>query len=172
MTHEYYMRQALDLAREAMEEGEVPVGCVIVWDDGRIVGRGRNRRETGRMPWPMPSWRPSGRPTPSWEGGGCTRLPLYVTLEPCPMCAGGIINARIPQAMATGQKTRRPGAAARCSTSLRSHSTTTPGSTAAFWRRNVRPAPGFFPASAGQASGRPALCLRLLFELYIKSKKI
>ena len=43
MTHEDYMRMALNLAREAMAEGEVPVGCVIVWEDGRVVGRGRNR---------------------------------------------------------------------------------------------------------------------------------
>ena len=48
MTHEDYMRRALELAREAMEEGEVPVGCVMVWEDGRIVGQGRNRRETAR----------------------------------------------------------------------------------------------------------------------------
>ena len=48
MTDEEYMSQALALAREALEEGEVPVGCVIVWEDGRIVGRGRNRREGDR----------------------------------------------------------------------------------------------------------------------------
>ena len=47
MDHEGYMRQALDLAREAMEAGEVPVGCVVVWE-GRVVGRGRNRREENK----------------------------------------------------------------------------------------------------------------------------
>ena len=84
MEHEDYMREALSLAREAAQEGEVPVGCVIV-KDGEIIGRGRNRREELQ--------RTSSR-LRSWRLDGCT---LYVTLEPCPMCAGAIVNARIPR---------------------------------------------------------------------------
>ena len=96
MTHEDYMRQALDLAREAAAAGEVPVGCVIV-RDGRIIGRGRNRREEDKDPGghaEMAAIRDACRTIGDWRLTG-TRL--YVTLEPCPMCAGAIISARIPE---------------------------------------------------------------------------
>ena len=96
MTHEDYMRQALDLAREAAAAGEVPVGCVIV-RDGEIIGRGRNRREEDRDPAghaEMAAIRDACRTVGDWRLTG-TRL--YVTLEPCPMCAGAIISARIPE---------------------------------------------------------------------------
>ena len=92
--HEEYMRQALDLAREAAAAGEVPVGCVIV-RDGAVVGRGRNRREERQAAWShaeMEAMAEANRTLGTWRLDGCT---LYVTLEPCPMCAGGIINARI-----------------------------------------------------------------------------
>ena len=97
LSHEEYMRQALDLAREALEEGEVPVGCVIVWEDGRVVGRGRNRRETDRRALAHAELEAIAQANAVLGGWRLHKATLYVTLEPCPMCAGGIINARIPQ---------------------------------------------------------------------------
>ena len=94
MSHEDYMREALELARQAAAEGDVPVGCVIV-KDGEIVGRGLNRREErgdATAHAELEAIRDACRRLGSWRLHGCT---LYVTLEPCPMCAGGIINARI-----------------------------------------------------------------------------
>lgn len=94
--HEEYMRQALDLARQAAACGEVPVGCVIV-KDGAVVGRGRNRREERQAAWShaeMEAMAQANRALGTWRLDGCT---LYVTLEPCPMCAGAIVNARIPR---------------------------------------------------------------------------
>ena len=94
--HEEYMRQALDLARQAAACGEVPVGCVIV-KDGRVIGRGRNRREERQAAWShaeMEAMAEANRTLGTWRLDGCT---LYVTLEPCPMCAGGILSARIPE---------------------------------------------------------------------------
>ena len=94
--HEEYMMQALALAREAAAAGEVPVGCVIV--RGReIVGRGRNRREEKEATAShaeMEAIAAANAALHSWRLDGCT---LYVTLEPCPMCAGAILNARIPR---------------------------------------------------------------------------
>ena len=92
---EHYMTQALELAREAMAEGEVPVGCVIV-KDGVVVGEGRNRRETARTALghaEIEAIHQACATLGGWRLAGCT---LYVTLEPCPMCAGAIVNARIP----------------------------------------------------------------------------
>ena len=95
MEHEVYMDRALTLAKEAALDGEVPVGCVIV-RDGVIVGEGRNRRETGRTALghaEIEAIRQACENLGGWRLWDCT---LYVTLEPCPMCAGAIINARIP----------------------------------------------------------------------------
>ena len=94
MEREIYMRQAIDLARQALAEGEVPVGCVIV-RDGEVVGRGRNRREEQRTALghaEMDAIREACQTLGGWRLSGCT---LYVTLEPCPMCAGAIINSRL-----------------------------------------------------------------------------
>ena len=96
MEREDYMREALVLAREAYEAGEVPVGCVIV-KNGQIIGRGRNRREEKQSALShaeLEAIEDACRATGGWRLQGCQ---LYVTLEPCPMCAGGIISARIPQ---------------------------------------------------------------------------
>ena len=96
MTDEQYMDEALALAREAAAEGEVPVGCVIVRGDS-IVGRGRNRRETDKTALghgECDAIADACRNLGGWRLWDCT---LYVTLEPCPMCAGAIINARIPR---------------------------------------------------------------------------
>lgn len=93
---EAYMRQALALAEEAAAAGEVPVGCVIAGPDGTIIGRGRNlREETGDASAhaEMIAIREACRTLGDWRLEGCT---LYVTLEPCPMCAGAVINSRIP----------------------------------------------------------------------------
>ena len=96
MDHEKYMRMALELAAQAEGDGDVPVGCVIVKKD-RVIGRGRNRREErgdATAHAEVEAIRDACAHTGSWRLTGCT---LYVTLEPCPMCAGAIINARIPR---------------------------------------------------------------------------
>ncbi len=91
-----FMDEALALAQEAAADGEVPVGCVIV-RRGEIVGRGRNRRETGKTALghaEIEAISDACRNLGGWRLWECT---LYVTLEPCPMCAGAIVNARIPR---------------------------------------------------------------------------
>ena len=96
MTREDYMALALSLAREAAAHGEVPVGCVVAGPDGAVIGRGRNRREeTGyaTAPAELEAIREACRALGDWRLEGCA---LFVTLEPCPMCTGAIINARIP----------------------------------------------------------------------------
>ena len=96
MDDSFYMAQALNLAREAGAEGEVPVGCVIVRGE-EIVGRGRNRREGDKSALAhaeLEAIRQANQTLGGWRLWECT---LYVTLEPCPMCAGAIINARIPR---------------------------------------------------------------------------
>ena len=89
-----YMREALALAKEAAAEGEVPVGCVIVRGE-EIVGRGRNRRETDKNALAhaeIEAINDACKNLGGWRLWDCT---LYVTLEPCAMCAGAILNARI-----------------------------------------------------------------------------
>ena len=91
-----FMRQALILAQEAAAAGEVPVGCVIVRGE-EIVGRGRNRREAGKNALyhaEIEAINDACSNLGGWRLWDCT---LYVTLEPCPMCAGAIVNARIPR---------------------------------------------------------------------------
>ena len=96
MVYETYMQEALALAAEAAAEGEVPVGAVVVREsDGAIVGRGRNRREQARHALShaeIEAIDEACKTLGGWRLSGCT---LYVTLEPCPMCAGAIINARL-----------------------------------------------------------------------------
>ncbi len=96
MDDTYFMDEALKLAREAFQDEEVPVGCVIT-RGGEIVGRGRNRRETGKNALAhaeIEAIADACRNLGGWRLWECT---LYVTLEPCPMCAGAIVNARIPR---------------------------------------------------------------------------
>ena len=91
-----WMAAAMELAREAAADGEVPVGCVIT-RNGEIVGRGRNRREAGKNALAhaeIEAIDDACRNLGGWRLWECT---LYVTLEPCPMCAGAIVNARIPR---------------------------------------------------------------------------
>jgi tRNA(adenine34) deaminase len=95
---ERWMEEAIALAREAASIGEVPIGCVIVHEPtGQIVGRGCNRREIDRDPTAhaeMIALREAGRALDHWRLLDCA---LVVTLEPCPMCAGGMVNARVPK---------------------------------------------------------------------------
>ena len=96
MDDEKFMREALALAQAAADEGEVPVGCVVV-RGGEIVGRGRNRREGAKSALAhaeIEAIAEACRNLGGWRLWQCT---LYVTLEPCPMCAGAIINARLPR---------------------------------------------------------------------------
>ena len=93
---ELFMKEALELARQAAADGEVPVGCVIT-RNGEIVGRGRNRREKDKNALAhaeIEAINDACKNLGGWRLWECT---LYVTLEPCPMCAGAIINARIPR---------------------------------------------------------------------------
>lgn len=108
MTDAQFMQEALRLAEEAARDGEVPVGCVIV-RDGQIVGRGRNRREKSRNALchaEIEAIHAACTALGGWRLWECT---LYVTLEPCPMCAGAIINARIPRVV-YGAKDEKCGA--------------------------------------------------------------
>ena len=92
---EYYMRLALTLAQEAGADGEAPVGCVVVDADGVVIGRGRNRRERVKSATAhaeIEAVNEACETLGDWRLAGCS---LYVTLEPCPMCAGAIIMSRI-----------------------------------------------------------------------------
>lgn len=94
------MRMALEQAEQARRLGEVPVGCVVV-KDGQVIGRGYNRRETERTVLghaELMAIRQAEQALGDWRLTGCT---LYVTLEPCPMCAGAILNAR-PESVVFG----------------------------------------------------------------------
>ena len=108
MQEREFMEAALALAREAMADGEVPVGCVIV-RGGEIVGRGRNRRETEKTALghaEVEAIADACKHLGGWRLWDCT---MYVTLEPCPMCAGAILNARIPKVVC-GARDAKSGA--------------------------------------------------------------
>ncbi len=93
---EKYMKEALKQARKAYALGEVPIGCVIV-HEGRIIGRGYNRRNTDKNTLAhaeITAINKASRRIGDWRLEECT---LYVTLEPCQMCAGAIVQARIPE---------------------------------------------------------------------------
>ena len=92
--HEHYMREAIREAQIAASYGEVPIGAVIV-KDGQVIARGHNMREIWKDPTAhaeLIAIREAARQTAGWRLTGCT---LYVTLEPCPMCAGSIILSRV-----------------------------------------------------------------------------
>lgn len=93
-TDDYYMKLALAEARAAIPEGEVPVGCVIVYS-GRVIARAHNLRETLRDPTAhaeMIAYTQAGEALGTWHLDGTT---LYCTVEPCCMCAGAAVNARV-----------------------------------------------------------------------------
>lgn len=92
---ETFMRLAIEEARRAAEAGDVPVGAIVVDASGNIVGRGRNRREVCQDPTAhaeIEAVREAARTRGAWRLLGTT---VYVTLEPCPMCAGALVNARV-----------------------------------------------------------------------------
>jgi len=91
-----WMKVALEEARAAAAAGDVPVGAIVV-RDGQVIGRGRNRREVDADPTAhaeIIALRDAARGDGVWRVLDCT---LYVTLEPCPMCAGALVNARVPR---------------------------------------------------------------------------
>lgn len=93
---EMYMKQAIREARKAYALGEVPIGCVIV-NEGKIIGRGYNRRNTDKSTLShaeITAIKKASKKMGDWRLEGCT---LYVTLEPCQMCAGAIVQARIDE---------------------------------------------------------------------------
>ena len=96
MIEEKYMKEALKLAKKAAALGEVPIGCVIEYQ-GKIIGRGYNRRKTDKNTLShaeIIAIRKASKVMDDWRLEECT---MYVTLEPCPMCAGAIVQARIPR---------------------------------------------------------------------------
>ena len=95
-TDEKYMREAIKQARKAAKIDEVPIGCIIVYD-GKIIARGYNRRNTDKSTLAhaeIIAIRKAAKVIGDWRLEDCT---MYITLEPCPMCAGAIVQARIPR---------------------------------------------------------------------------
>ncbi len=93
---EKYMKEAIKLAKKAADAGEVPIGCVIV-HEGKIIGRGYNRRNTDHSSLShaeMTAIKKANSHLKDWRLEDCT---MYVTLEPCQMCAGACVQARIPK---------------------------------------------------------------------------
>jgi len=106
---EQFMRFALSEAREAAEEGETPVGAVAVFDD-RVIAFGHNRREAAQDPTAhaeLLTLKAAAEALKAWRLGGVT---LYVTLEPCPMCAGALVLARVDR-LVFGARDPKAGAA-------------------------------------------------------------
>ena len=109
MEHKRWMREAFAEAQAAAQAGDVPVGALVVWQ-GRIIGRGRNRREEWRDPTAhaeMLALREAAKVRGGWRLHGTT---LYCTLEPCCMCAGALVNARVSQ-LVIGVRDEKAGAA-------------------------------------------------------------
>lgn len=96
---ERYMKQAITQAKKAAAIGDVPIGCVIVYE-GKVIARGYNRRNKDKTTLAhaeLLAIKKASRVLGDWRLEGCT---LYVTLEPCQMCAGAIVQARIPKVVA------------------------------------------------------------------------
>lgn len=96
MDHEYYMKEAIRQAKKAEKLMEVPIGCVIVYE-GKIIARGYNRRNTDKNTLShaeMNAIKKASKKLGDWRLEGCT---MYVTLEPCQMCAGAIVQSRIDE---------------------------------------------------------------------------
>lgn len=105
-----WMAHALRLARQAVEQGEVPVGAVVIGPNGRLLGAAHNQRETLRDPTAhaeILAITQAAHALGTWRLTGTT---LYATLEPCPMCAGALVNARVDR-LVYGAKDPKAGAA-------------------------------------------------------------
>lgn len=109
---EAYMREALRQARRAADRGEVPVGAVVV-RDGTIIARAYNTRETGKNALHHAELKAIDRACKKLGGWRLPRCELYVTLEPCPMCAGAVINSRM-EAVYFGARDKKAGAFGTC----------------------------------------------------------
>ena len=109
-----FMEAALELAKEAAADGEVPVGCVIV-RKGEIVGRGRNRREGDKTALAHAELEAIAQACANLGGWRLWECTLYVTLEPCPMCARAIINALIPRVVYGASDAKFGAAGSVCS---------------------------------------------------------
>lgn len=94
--HEFFMRMAIGQAQRAMDAGEVPVGCVIV-HEGNLIGKAHNQRETLQDPTAHAEVLAITQAAAHLRSWRLENTRMYVTLEPCPMCAGAIILARIPE---------------------------------------------------------------------------
>lgn len=93
--HQYWMNQALELAQQAGEAGEVPVGAIIIDQNNQLIAQAQNRKERDYDPTAHAEilvLREAGKILKNWHLNTCT---LYVTLEPCPMCTGAILQARL-----------------------------------------------------------------------------
>ena len=111
MDREKYMRCALELAAQAARAGEIPVGCVVVDGEGNIIGRGRNRREERRSVTghaEIEAMEDAAKLRGDWRLDDCS---LFVTLEPCPMCAGAMIMSRLGT-LVYGAREEQTGSAA------------------------------------------------------------
>ena len=129
---EKYMREAIRQARKAEALREVPIGCIIVFD-GKIIGRGYNRRTVDKNVLAhaeLTAIRKACKKIGDWRLEGCT---MYVTLEPCPMCAGAIVQARIPRVV-IGCMNPKAGCAGSTNQAL----TIRLRWRQAFWVKNVR----------------------------------
>lgn len=108
MDFEFYMREALNEARLCFETGDVPVSAIICDENGNIIARSRNKREKSSDATAhaeIEAIREACRAKNSWRLDGCT---IFITLEPCPMCAGAIINSRISRVV-YGAKEEKSG---------------------------------------------------------------
>lgn len=113
MSKQFFMQKALSLAAEAAAEGEIPVGALVV-KDGEIIGVGRNMREKHCDPSShaeIEALRVAAERLGDWRLNGCD---IYVTLEPCPMCAGAIINSRISRVYFGAYDSRAGSFGSRC----------------------------------------------------------
>ena len=138
MDREFYMQKALELAREAAEAGEVPVGCVIADSEGNIIGTGRNRRvenADATAHAEMEAIRQACAAKGDWRLDDCS---LYVTLEPCPMCTGAIIQSRIPRII-FGAREPQTGSC---------------GSVIDLFRENYGHSPAVYPGVLGEESSQ------------------
>ena len=143
---QYWMHQALREADAAAADGDVPVGCLVVSQQGLEVGRGRNRREVDQDPTAhaeIVALRRAAAELKCWRLDGCT---VYCTLEPCPMCAGALVNARIDR-LVYGARDPKAGAIE-----------------SAFFIGNGAPLNHSFSVTGGVAEAECVQRLRVFFE--------